>query len=117
MQSMLKLFRVSTTPLESRLRYVFSFDRIVLALLFMKWKPTNHNQYPSPQNDSDCLGRIHTGRSLASFKLEQLSESYKDCVMAMDKLPQSLTVHRVKVLERMVCCKPEMAKGILKKIR
>ena len=69
------------------------------------------------QDDSDSLGRIHAGRSLASFKLEQLSESYDDCVMAMEHLPQRLTVHRVKVLERMVCCKPDSAKGILKKIR
>ena len=69
------------------------------------------------QDESDCLGRIHAGRSLASFKLEQLSESYDDCVMAMEHLPQKLTVHRVKVLERMVCCKPDSAKTILKRIR
>ena len=37
--------------------------------------------------------------------------------MAMEHLPQKLTVHRVKVLERMVCCKPESAKVILKRIR
>ena len=69
------------------------------------------------QDESDCLGRIHAGRSLASFKLEQFSQSYEDCVMAMEHLPQRLTVHRVKVLERMVCCKPETAKRILKQIR
>ena len=37
--------------------------------------------------------------------------------MAMEHLPQKLTVHRVKVLERMVCCKPESAKVLLKRIR
>ena len=61
----------------------------------------------APVTESDCLGLICAGRSLATWSLGLDQESYQDCVTAISLLPSTSTVQRVKLWERMALCRPE----------
>ena len=52
-------------------------------------------------------GWICAGRSLATWSLDYNQESYEDCVEALQLLPSSSTVQRVKLWERIALCRPD----------
>ena len=53
------------------------------------------------------MGWICAGRSLATWSLDYNQESYEDCVEALELLPSTSTVQRVKLWERLALCRPD----------
>ena len=53
------------------------------------------------------IGWICAGRSLATWSLDFNQESYEDCVEALELLPSSFVVQRVKLWERLALCRPD----------
>ena len=71
----------------------------------------------APASEDEAIGWICAGRSLASWSVGCLEESYGDCLAAIRLLPSSFTVQKVKLWERMALCKPDKLNDCTRNIR